>query len=584
MLLPVDIKIPELPGGVTCWIDGKEVTGSISRKPGDLIEVVYRRRGYVDVKQSVPVGMDDNQVLTCPADEVWRLQAVKVLVPELQDGVTCMVNGQRAFGTLLKRPHEKVICTYRRSGYKEITITHEVTDAAKQMLPKPKPSEWEFEPVQVGVPYLPAGITCWIDGREVPGGGSVTNLPGTTITCTYQRKGYNDVQKEYQVTLAAYQDMPPPTREDWKLLPVDVKIPELPSGVTCWIDDKEVTGPVSRRPGDRIVVIYRRAGYEEIKQRKEVTFEPEQRLQAPALSEWRPIEVRVKIPELPKGVTLWIDGHRQTEAIVAKPGVRLRCEYKKEGFKDVVRNYLVSSDVDQILTGPGDEWKELPVSVVVPKLEGGVEIWIDNQKVTSGTQLSLQPGLHTCKYLRQDYEPQELPFSVNYDNAEWPLPKKWKEVGILRFISEAEEALENGNPQKAQNLLRQIAADAQGSSGAALSPQNKERAKSILKQAENVESAQFRYGDGEDGSDWVGALEYLAKAVAAGYRVSNSDWEMVEDAYPKAISPSRIRKKEWEEWYKQPIKGPRPAGSYEKAKEDLEKIAQWYEQCERARR
>ncbi len=576
VLLPVNVKVPELPSGVTCWIDGKEVTDSISRKPGTRIDVVYKRRGYEDVKQPVLVSMEDNQVLPEPTD--WTPRAVKIRVPDLEDGVTCLVNGQRVLGTLSKRPHEQVKCTYRRKGYKDIQITYNVTDEPEQTLSKPKPSEWEYEAIQVWIPRLTSDITCWIDGREVSGGDSVTNLPGSTMVCTYKRKGYKDVQKEYRVTLAAYQELPRPTGKDWELRPVDVKMPELPTGATCWIDDREVTGHVSRLPGAWIEVVYRRTGYEHIKKTHEVTFDPEQTLQAPALSEWRTIEVSVAIPELPNGVTLWIDGRQQTKKIVAKPGVRLRCEYKKEGFKDIVRQYPVSSDLNQILPGPGDVWEELPVSVVVPKLEVGIEIWIDNQSVKSGTQLSLQPGQHTCKYLRHDYEPQELPFSVSHGNAEWPLPKKWKEVGSLRFISEAEEALEKGEPEEAQDLLKKVSADI-------LSPANVKRLKAISKQAECVEAARFRF----DNSEWSGVLQNYAAAVDSGYKLSEDDWENVKKAYPQATEDPEYRIRQWEEYIKNRPWKPKPFGEnseqiYDRAKKDLDMMGKWYEKCSRARR
>lgn len=575
-LLPVNVKVPELPSGVTCWIDGKEVTGSILRKPGTRIDVVYKRQGYEDVVRPFSVGMDGSQSLPAPRD--WILRAVKIRVPDLPEGATCLVDGSPVKESLLKQPREQVTCTYQRKGYKDIDIPYKVTEDVEQTLPKPKTTDWVYEAVQVWTPRLQAGITCWIDGREVPGGGKVTAMPGRTISYTYRQKGYYDVQKEYRVIAADVQYLPLPEGKDWELRPVDVKIPELPTGTTCWIDDREVTGHVSRLPGAWIEVVYRRTGYEHIKKTHEVTFDPEQTLQAPALSEWRTIEVSVAIPELPNGVTLWIDGRQQTKKIVAKPGVRLRCEYKKEGFKDIVRQYPVSSDLNQILPGPGDVWEELPVSVVVPKLEVGIEIWIDNQSVKSGTQLSLQPGQHTCKYLRHDYEPQELPFSVSHGNAEWPLPKKWKEVGSLRFISEAEEALEKGEPEEAQDLLKKVSADI-------LSPANVKRLKAISKQAECVEAARFRF----DNSEWSGVLQNYAAAVDSGYKLSEDDWENVKKAYPQATEDPEYRIRQWEEYIKNRPWKPKPFGEnseqiYDRAKKDLDMMGKWYEKCSRARR
>ena len=263
-LLPVTVSVPKLPDGMTCWIDGKEVTGSLSKKPGAWISVTYRRKGYADVTRSYLVATAETQTLPVLEASEWGALAVRVAVPELPQGVTCWIDGLQVVDSMSRRPHEKLACVYRRRGYDDIQKTYEVTSAPEQQLPKPLDSEWALKSMLVYIPRVMADVSCWIDGQELWGGDAVTNVFGGKISCVYRRKGYRDVQKKYDVTVADYQELPAPRFDEWELLPITISIPKLPDGVTCLVDGQEVASSLSRKPGDRITAKFSRNGYADV--------------------------------------------------------------------------------------------------------------------------------------------------------------------------------------------------------------------------------------------------------------------------------------------------------------------------------
>ncbi len=290
------------------------------------------------------------------SDRNFVKSAVSVTIPELSDGIACLVDGEERTGVLKLRPGDKVSFAYRRRGHiYRGPVSYDVTDAAEQKLPSPSAGDWEVEPVQVWVPRLMAGVSCWIAGQEMKGGSVITNVPGQSIACLYRRKGYKDVQKTHEVVFAEYQELPAPTFGEWELLSVTVSLPRLPEGTTCLIDGKLASDNLTRKPGERISAIYRRDGYEDVHKTYEVAFEDGQRLPGPAEGEWKLLKVKVAVPPLPSGVICKVDdvaiSGRET---LLSPGQHV-CEYVRPDYQSQKVDFQVGED-GQAAVPPPSEW------------------------------------------------------------------------------------------------------------------------------------------------------------------------------------------------------------------------------------
>ena len=211
--------------------------------------------------------------------------SLSVSVPKLSAGTVCIVDGEERTGAFRRKPGQTVTYAYRRHGYTyRGTTSYLVTERTEQQLPAPKDSDWEILPVQVWVPRMMAGVSCWVDGREVPGGGTVTNIPGRSMSCTYRRKGYKEVQKTYVVMMANYQELPAPRFDEWKPMTVVVAVPQLLAGVTCNVDGNAVSGrEVALYPG-RHTCKYVRPDYQP--QQVEFLVKDGDRVTIPSPGEW----------------------------------------------------------------------------------------------------------------------------------------------------------------------------------------------------------------------------------------------------------------------------------------------------------
>ena len=82
-------------------------------------------------------------------------------------------------------------------------------------------------------------------------------------------------------------------------------------------------------------------------------------------------------------------------------------------------------------------------------------------------------------------------------------------------------------------------------------------------------------------------LKKFAEAADAGYRLTGSDWEKVEEAYPKATGVPKYRIKKHEDYLNHPGTA-KPFGEnsepiYDQAKKALEEMVEWYRKCKNAR-
>ena len=577
-LHPVRVWVPDLLEGATCWVNDVQLKGAGTNEPGQTVVCTYRRKGYGDIKKTYKVTFAVDQVLPAPGFDEWVLLPAEVKVPDLPDGVTCLVAGKPATGNLSRKPGERIAYSYVRKGYAVIEKTYLVTMEKDQALPGPSVSDWAVLPVKVSVPHLADGITCWVDGVFVSG--VLRRKPEELISCSYRRKGYGDVVKSYRVTMAEDgQTLPPPVDSDWKPLPVGVWVPKLMPGASIWIGEKQIAGGtvLTNVPGKRISYTYRRKGYKPVPKTYEVVVRDYQELPPPTFAEWELLAVKVSVPRLPNDVTCWINGQKASGILSRMPQEKVECTYRREGFEDLKRTYEVTFEEEQTLPVPeASEWRSHRIAVRVADIPSDVTCKVDGVAVV-GPEVMLAPGRHVCTYSRPDYEQQKLQFVIREGEPfAWPMPEKWVEEGALKFIVMAEEALRGGDPEKASELLSQV-------SSGNLSSDNERRKSAVEKWCENVSSALTRYEQG----DWSGCLEHYKVAADAGYRLSKSDWELVEESYSKAKQSAQARIKAWEEWLSipSPMRPPSPrAGNYDRAREDLKNMTDLYERCKRARR
>ena len=392
-----------------------------------------RRAGFENLQLSRQF---DGQEIAL-ADNSFVMSAVPVAIPVLPDGIVCLVDGEEKSGVVKRKPGETISYAFRRRGYSYGGATsYAVTDAKDQQLPKPADSDWKLDPVEVLVPRLMAGVSCWIDGGELTGGGVVTNLPGSKIVCTYRRKGYKDVRKTYEVIFAEYQELPAPTFQEWELLPVIVAIPELPSGVTCWIGDKQATGTLSRKPGDQIAVTYRRDGYDDIQKAYEVSIEPEQNLPVPAAGEWRSLRVTVQMPQLPADATCQIDGvavsGRET---TLSPG-RHVCTYNRPDYQPQKIEFQVQGDGPATVPAPQD-WVATEGLVSLDAAEAAAKkgAWKEVEKLLRGADVHGAANVARKEKFKTQIDNQ-LRLSKLAEQAEmYYSDESWKHV--IRCFAEA---------------------------------------------------------------------------------------------------------------------------------------------------
>ena len=87
------------------------------------------------------------------ADGDFVKSAVQVEIPELPNGIACLVDGEEKSGVMKLKPGDKVSYSYRRRGFSyRGQISYVVTTVANQKLPPPADSDWELMPVLVRVP------------------------------------------------------------------------------------------------------------------------------------------------------------------------------------------------------------------------------------------------------------------------------------------------------------------------------------------------------------------------------------------------------------------------------------------------
>lgn len=96
-----------------------------------------------------------------------------------------------------------------------------------------------------------------------------------------------------------------------------------------------------------------------------------------------------------------------------------------------------------------------PMTVTVPPLEEGVLCFVDGQAVKKQTEL--RPGEYVCTYRKTDCESQNVSFAVKIgENLTLPSPVKWKPSSAMARFAEAMQSFNAGALDVAKKLTHEI--------------------------------------------------------------------------------------------------------------------------------
>lgn len=128
----------------------------------------------------------------------------------------------------------------------------------------------------------------------------------------------------------------------------------------------------------------------------------------------------------------------------------------------VARNYefiflpRVASDFDgKIFEVTSARMTPRPMTVTVPPLEDGVLCYVDGHEVKK--QAELRPGEYECTYRKTDCESQTMSFVVKIgENLTLPSPVKWKPSSAMARFAEAMQSFNTGALDVAKKLTHEI--------------------------------------------------------------------------------------------------------------------------------
>ena len=165
-----------------------------------------------------------------------------------------------------------------------------------------------------------------------------------------------------------------------------------------------------------------------------------------------PRAVVMKLPNMDKDVSCVFDGKIVAKQLSLRPG-SYSCRYTRPGYADQSASFTVEFNKDGELPSPG-KWNANAVKVSCPALDDDVKCRVDDVDATAG-DVMLAPGEHVCEYMRTDYEPQRIPFTVEVLKARsLPPCGAWKDGPALKALKEAEKAVEANDWHGAEDSLK----------------------------------------------------------------------------------------------------------------------------------
>ena len=165
-----------------------------------------------------------------------------------------------------------------------------------------------------------------------------------------------------------------------------------------------------------------------------------------------PRAVVMKLPNMDKDVSCVFDGKVVAKQLSLRPG-SYSCRYTRPGYADQSVSFSVEFNKDGELPRPG-KWNADAVKVSCPELDDDVKCRVDGVDAAAG-DVMLAPGEHVCEYMRADYEPQRIPFTVEVLKARsLPPCGAWKDGPALMALKEAEKAVEANDWHGAEDSLK----------------------------------------------------------------------------------------------------------------------------------
>ena len=417
-------------------------------------------------------------------------------------------------------------------------------------------------PVAVTVPPLDKGVTCQVDGRNVVQG-KVMLAPGAHV-CEYLRTDYETQRIPFSVEMLKERSLPP--CGEWKEGAALIarraeaarKEKERQEAVRR---DKELREAEARRERERIEEEARKenmrreeAARKEKERREEVARRREAfALEFESLCADEPVETRrnrldAALARLEKesqdGIVSaerhekmhrtvaerrgWIVGKvsnatvsevfvagraispSKSELFVFKDGMPDRWTFSADGYEE--KN--LSRELDgKTITIAQDDLVLKPTKVHFLPPGAGVVCMVDG-KVVDG-DLLLNPGAHSCRYIREDYLPQSLEFSVEAGAGRNlpPCGSGWVKSDGLKALDEAEAYARKGDWVRAEARLAE--ADVK-------SPANVERKNGLVRQSVKRIEMQKKVAEAEihlSSESYYDAVKLYCEAAKAGYPV-----------------------------------------------------------------
>ena len=240
--------------------------------------------------------------------------------------------------------------------------------------------------VEIAIPALPDGVTCLVGGEAKTG--SMKRKPGAKIAYSYRRRGYEYAgAKEYTVTDAASQSLPPPRAADWKVLPAAVSVPVM-VGIQCLVDGNEATGGSTMNvlPGKTLSCTYRQKGFHDVEKKYTVIVADIQNLPVPAASEWTPVKPTVDVKDVLEEVEI---------------------AYGGEAWQDVLKYLAQAKALGHELTDEDKEKFETAYDNVSRRINGLIKEKEANLKIKGG-KISNTSGYGLPELYKEKDEVAEL--------------------------------------------------------------------------------------------------------------------------------------------------------------------------------
>ena len=138
---PVEVRVPSLEADVTCTVCGERCAGGATLRfaPGD-IEWEYSRNGYFTKSGRFTLKLGQPFSLP-PPDGRWTVKPINVIVPPLENGVWCRIDGGFVNGSKLLLPGTYLV-EYGKDGYELQTNSFTLAIGNGDHALKP-PSAWQ---------------------------------------------------------------------------------------------------------------------------------------------------------------------------------------------------------------------------------------------------------------------------------------------------------------------------------------------------------------------------------------------------------------------------------------------------------